>query len=42
MDAEEANGAIKNPGGAGKDILIEEFWRPTGNGVAFWDSCGVR
>jgi translation initiation factor 2D len=27
---------------AGKELAIEEFWKPSGNGVSFWEACGVR
>ncbi len=39
---EEKNGSSAASGGTGKEISIEEFWRPTGHGVAFWETCGVR
>lgn len=28
--------------GKGKEILIEELWKPSGGAVSFWEAAGVE
>lgn len=28
--------------GKSKELVIEELWRPSGNGVSFWEAAGVE
>jgi hypothetical protein len=34
-----ANGGVK---GKGKEIVIEEMWKPSSTSLQFWEACGVE
>jgi translation initiation factor 2D len=33
-------GMVSTP--KGKQLLIEELWKPAGSGLAFWEACGIE
>ena len=43
--SEEVQGSASGSGGAkgkGKEIVIEEMWKPSSTSLQFWEACGVE
>ncbi|WVR06767.1 hypothetical protein IAU60_003802 [Kwoniella sp. DSM 27419] len=36
-----ATGAAQGTKGKGKEMTVEELWKPAGAAISFWDACGV-